>query len=153
MEAIENLKHDISKLGTVLRESEKELYDRINGTDKNVADLNTSVKLIVDKLGTFIETFKSHDTNEMQKYDNILAMFNQSREETKKLEEKLNDKYVTKEDMKEFEKKLDENSRAIKQGFKYFYMGAGVLITIGTIGSLLMWVLNLISKLQSLGVH
>lgn len=153
MADIDNLKSDIDKIGTVLRTAEKEIYERINITDKNVGELNTSVKIVVEKLTSFIDTFKSHDTNEMQKYDDILDMFKQLQDNTKKTEEKINEKFVTKDELKEINKRLTENSNAIKQGFKIFYIGTGVFITVGIVGSLIMYILNLISKLQSLGVH
>lgn len=153
MADIDNLKKDIDKLADTLRKSEEKLHDRINTTDKNVGELNTSIKIVVEKLTSFIDTFKSHDTNEMQKYDDILDMFKQLQDNTKKTEEKINEKFVTKDELKEINKKLTENSNAIKQGFKIFYIGTGVFITVGIVGSLIMYILNLISKLQSLGVH
>lgn len=152
-QGLENLKQDINKLGNILRESEKGLNDRINNTDADVAKLNTSVLIMVDKLSTFIEAFKDHDRNEINKYDDILEMFKGSREEFKKLEESTSKNYVTKEELHEIKRALKENSDAVKQGFKIFYIGTGVLLSLGTFGSLVMYILNLTSQLQSLGVH
>jgi len=153
MADIDNLKNDIDKLADTLRKSEKDIYNKIDGTNLTVSELNTSVKLIIDKLSTFIETFKNHDNNEMQKYDDILKMFEKSQSETKKLEEKISEKYITKDEMKIFQTQLEQNNKAIKQGFKFFYIGSGIILAIVTFGGLIMWILNLISKLQSLGVN
>lgn len=160
MADIDNLKADIDKLADTLRKSEKDIYGKIDETKKDVSELNTSVKLIVDKLSTFIETFKHHDTNEMQKYDDIVKMFEKSQTETKKLEEKISEKYITKDEMKNFQSELQETNKtvekineSVKQGFKIFYIGSGMMIMLSIIGGLIMWILNLISKLQSLGVN
>ena len=151
MADIEELKRDIDKLADTMRKSEKDIYIKIDATNANVSDLNTSIKLVVEKLSTFIETFKKHDTNEMQKYDDILIMFKKSQEDTKNLEEKISNKYITKSEMQTFQDILEENSKAIKQGFKIFYIGSGLLLSLSLIGGLIMWILNLISQLQSVG--
>ena len=153
MADIDNLKIDIDRLGETLRKSEKEIYEKINNTNSTVGDLNTSVKLVIEKLNSFIDTFKNHDTNEMQKYDDIIDMFKKSQEEIKKLEDKISSKYINKDEMKNFETKLEDNSKAVKQGFKIFYIGTGILITFSVVGGLIMWILNLISELQKLGVN
>jgi hypothetical protein len=80
-------------------------------------------------------------------------MFKQAQTETKKLEEKLNEKYITKEEMSKFDTKVEELSKAVKQGFKFFYIGTGIFITLVVFGGLVMWILDLVSKLQALGVH
>lgn len=153
MADIEELKNDIDKLADRLRSSEKDLYGKIDVTNATVVELNISVKLMVDKLMTFIKTFESHDVNEMNKYDDIVKMFKQAQNETKKLEEKLNDKYITKEEMNKFDAKVEELSKAVKQGFKFFYIGTGIFITLGIFGGLVMWILDLVSKLQAVGIH
>lgn len=153
MADIDNLKADIDKLADTLRKSEKDIYSKIDITNATVGELNTSIKLVVEKLTSFIETFKHHDTNEMQKYDDILDMFKQSQLETKKLEEKISEKYITKTEMKKFDEKVEEISKAVKQGFKIFYIGIGIVLSFSIIGGLIMWILNLISKLQALGVN
>ena len=153
MADMEELKNDIDKLADRLRSSEKDLYGKIDNTNLTVNELNISVKLMVDKLRTFIKTFENHDMNEMNKYDDIVKMFKEAKTETKKLEEKLNDKYITKEEMNKFDTKVEELSKAVKQGFKLFYIGTGVFVTLGVFGGLIMWILDLVNKLQSLGVH
>lgn len=153
MADMEELKNDIDKLADRLRSSEKDLYGKIDNTNLTVNELNISVKLMVDKLLTFIKTFENHDMNEMNKYDDIVKMFKEAKTETKKLEEKLNDKYITKEEMNKFDTKVEELSKAVKQGFKLFYIGTGVFVTLGVFGGLIMWILDLVNKLQSLGVH
>lgn len=153
MADMEELKNDIDKLADRLRSSEKDLYGKIDNTNLTVNELNISVKLMVDKLLTFIRTFENHDMNEMNKYDDIVKMFKEAKTETKKLEEKLNDKYITKEEMNKFDTKVEELSKAVKQGFKLFYIGTGVFVTLGVFGGLIMWILDLVNKLQSLGVH
>lgn len=153
MADMEELKNDIDKLSDRLRSSEKDLYGKIDNTNLTVNELNISVKLMVDKLLTFIKTFENHDMNEMNKYDDIVKMFKEAKTETKKLEEKLNDKYITKEEMNKFDTKVEELSKAVKQGFKLFYIGTGVFVTLGVFGGLIMWILDLVNKLQSLGVH
>ena len=153
MADMEELKNDIDKLADRLRSSEKDLYGKIDSTNLTVNELNISVKLMVDKLLTFIKTFENHDMNEMNKYDDIVKMFKEAKTETKKLEEKLNDKYITKEEMNKFDTKVEELSKAVKQGFKFFYIGTGVFVTLGVFGGLIMWILDLVNKLQSLGVH
>ena len=153
MADMEELKNDIDKLADRLRSSEKDLYGKLDNTNLTVNELNISVKLMVDKLLTFIKTFENHDMNEMNKYDDILKMFKEAKTETKKLEEKLNDKYITKEEMNKFDTKVEELSKAVKQGFKLFYIGTGVFVTLGVFGGLMMWILDLVNKLQSLGVH
>lgn len=153
MADMEELKNDIDKLADRLRSSEKDIYGKIDNTNLTVNELNTSVKLMVDKLLTFIKTFENHDMNEMNKYDDIVKMFKEAKTETKKLEEKLNDKYITKEEMNKFDTKVEELSKAVKQGFKLFYIGTGVFVTLGVFGGLIMWILDLVNKLQSLGVH
>ena len=153
MADMEELKNDIDKLADRLRSSEKDLYGKIDSTNLTVNELNISVKLMVDKLLTFIKTFENHNINEMNKYDDIVKMFKEAKTETKKLEEKLNDKYITKEEMNKFDTKVEELSKAVKQGFKLFYIGTGVFVTLGVFGGLIMWILDLVNKLQSLGVH
>ncbi len=153
MADMEELKNDIDKLADRLRSSEKDLYGKLDNTNLTVNELNISVKLMVDKLLTFIKTFENHDMNEMNKYDDIVKMFKEAKTETKKLEEKLNDKYITKEEMNKFDTKVEELSKAVKQGFKLFYIGTGVFVTLGVFGGLIMWILDLVNKLQSLGVH
>ena len=153
MADMEELKNDMDKLADRLRSSEKDLYGKIENTNLTVNELNISVKLMVDKLRTFIKTFENHDMNEINKYDDIVKMFKEAKTETKKLEEKLNDKYITKEEMNKFDTKVEELSKAVKQGFKLFYIGTGVFVTLGVFGGLIMWILDLVNKLQSLGVH
>ncbi len=153
MADMEELKNDIDKLADRLRSSEKDLYGKLDNTNLTVNELNISVKLMVDKLLTFIKTFENHDMNEMNKYDDIVKMFKEAKTETRKLEEKLNDKYITKEEMNKFDTKVEELSKAVKQGFKLFYIGTGVFVTLGVFGGLIMWILDLVNKLQSLGVH
>ena len=153
MADMEELKNDIDKLADRLRSSEKDLYGKIDNTNLTVNELNISVKLMFDKLLTFIKTFENHDMSEMHKYDDIVKMFKEAKTETKKLEEKLNDKYITKEEMNKFDTKVEELSKAVKQGFKLFYIGTGVFVTLGVFGGLIMWILDLVNKLQSLGVH
>ena len=153
MADMEELKNDIDKLADRLRSSEKDLYGKLDNTNATVGELNISVKLMVDKLLTFIKRFENHDMNEMNKYDDIVKMFKEAKTETKKLEEKLNDKYITKEEMNKFDTKVEELSKAVKQGFKLFYIGTGVFVTLGVFGGLIMWILDLVNKLQSLGVH
>ena len=153
MADMDELKNDMDKLADRLRSSEKDLYGKIDTTNATVVELNISVKLMVDKLMTFIKTFENHDMNEMNKYDDIVKMFKEAKTETKKLEEKLNDKYITKEEMNKFDTKVEELSKAVKQGFKLFYIGTGVFVTLGVFGGLIMWILDLVNKLQSLGVH
>ena len=153
MADMEELKNDTDKLADRLRSSEKDLYGKLDNTNATVGELNISVKLMVDKLLTFIKTFENHDMNEMNKYDDIVKMFKEAKTETKKLEEKLNDKYITKEEMNKFDTKVEELSKAVKQGFKLFYIGTGVFVTLGVFGGLIMWILDLVNKLQSLGVH
>lgn len=150
---MEELRNDIDKLADRLRSSEKDLYGKIDNTNLTVNELNISVKLMVDKLRTFIKTFENHNMNEMNKYDDIVKMFKEAKTETKKLEEKLNDKYITKEEMNKFDTKVEELSKAVKQGFKLFYIGTGVFVTLGVFGGSIMWILDLVNKLQSLGVH
>ena len=153
MADMDELKNDMDKLADRLRSSEKDLYGKIDTTNATVVELNISVKLMVDKLMTFIKTFENHDMNEMNKYDDIVKMFKEAKTETKKLEEKLNDKYITKEEMNKFDTYVEELSKAVKQGFKLFYIGTGVFVTLGVFGGLIMWILDLVNKLQSLGVH
>lgn len=153
MADIDELKADIGKLADRFRDSEKDIYSKIDGTNTTVGELNTSIKLVVEKLTFFIDTFKNHDENEMKKYDTIANMFDETKKEVKKLEENISNKYATKENMKEIEKKLNENNEAIKKGFKIFYIGTGIFMCLGIIGGLIMWILDLISKLQSLGVN
>lgn len=152
-QGLENLKSDINKLGNILRESEKGLNDRINRTDADVAKLNTSVLVMVDKLTTFIESFKDHDRNEMNKYDDILSMFKESKDEFRRLEENTTKNFVSKEELQEIKKVLKEHGDAVKQGFRLFYTGSGVVLTVGVVGGLVMYILNLVSQLQALGVH
>ena len=153
MTNMEELKNDMDKLADRQRSLEKDLYGKLDNTNATVGELNISVKLMVDKLKTFIKTSENHDMNEMNKYDDILKMFKEAKTETKKLEEKLNDKYITKEEMNKFDTKVEELSKAVKQGFKLFYIGTGVFVTLGVFGGLMMWILDLVNKLQSLGVH
>lgn len=148
-----SLKKDIDNIGDRLREAESKLYDRITLTDKSQYELNGSVKLMFDKLNTFIETFKNHDQNEMNKYDEILKMFKESKDEFKKLEDRISQDYVTKKEINKFERQLEETNKTVKQGLKVFYIGTGIFIALVTLGSLIMYILNLISKLQSMGVN
>lgn len=150
---IDNLKADIDKLGTVLRVAEKEIYERINTTDKNVNELNTASKLLLEKLSAFLETFEKHDSNEMQKYDDILKMFEKTQKQKRKLEKTFGSKYATKRDIEEINIKLNENNEGMKKGFKIFYIGTGIFMAIVGAGGLIMWILNLISELQKLGVN
>jgi hypothetical protein len=55
--------------------------------------------------------------------------------------------------MSKFDTKVEELSKAVKQGFKFFYIGTGIFITLVVFGGLVMWILDLVSKLQALGVH
>jgi len=152
-DSIDNLKIDIDRLGDNLRKSEKEIYDKINSTNATVGDLNTSVKLVIEKLNSFIDTFKNHDTNEMQKYDDIIVMFKSLQTDLKQSEKSIDEKFASKQELQEINKKLKENSDAIKQGFKIFYIGTGIIITLSVVGGLIMWILNLINELQKLGVN
>lgn len=153
MANLEDLKKDLDNLGSKLRETEKDIYSKIEATNQNVSSLNSDVKVVIEKLMTFIDTFKNHDDNEMKKYDTITTMFQKTQDEVKKLEENISSKYATKADMIDIEKKLKENNDAIKQGFKIFYIGTGIFISLGIIGSLIMWIFNLLSKLNEMGVH
>lgn len=153
MTELTDLKNDLNNLGAKLRESEKDIYSKLDATNANVSSLNSDVRVVVEKLTTFIDTFKNHDENEMKKYDTISEMFKQTQNEVRNLEINIGNKYATKDDMVEIENKLKENNEAIKQGFKIFYIGTGIFISIGVIGSLIMWIIDLLSKLQQMGVH
>lgn len=153
MADLDDLKKDLDALGGKLRETEKDLYEKVNLTNQNISSLNSDVKVVVEKLTTFISTFKNHDDNEMKKYDTITDMFQETQKEVKKLEISISEKYATKNDMIEIEKKLNENNEAIKKGFKFFYIGTGIFIAISSLGTLIMYILDLLSKLQQMGVH
>jgi len=153
MANLEELKKDLDNLGNKLRETEKDIYSKIDDTNKNVSSMNSDLKVVVTKLTSFIDTFKNHDENEMKKYDIITGMFKETQQEVKKLEEKISNKYATKSNLIEIETKLKENNEAIKQGFKIFYIGSGIFLSLGVIGGLIMWIIDLTSKLQQIGVH
>ena len=97
--AIEELKKDLDKLADLMRKTDEDLYHKLNSVTKDFSELNLSVKLVVNNLNSFIDTFKSHDDNEMKKYGDILNMFKEVQSSAKSQEAK----YVTKE---EFEKRM-----------------------------------------------
>jgi N-acetylmuramic acid 6-phosphate (MurNAc-6-P) etherase len=80
-------------------------------------------------------------------------MFKELQTDLNQSEKSIYEKFASKQDLQEINKKLKENSDAIKQGFKIFYIGSGIMITLGVVGGLIMWILNLISELQKLGVN
>ena len=153
MADIDNLKADIDKLADTLRKSEKDIYVKIDSTNATVGELKTASQLLLEKLSTFLETFEKHDTNEMQKYDDILKMFKKTQKQKRKLEKTIGSKYATKKDIEEINVKLNENNEGMKKGFKFFYIGTGIFMSIVGAGGLIMWVLSLISELQKLGVN
>lgn len=146
---LDTLKKDLDKLTDLMRKTDEDLYNKISSVTKDFSELNVSVKLVVNNLNSFIETFKRHDDNEMRKYGDILEMFKEVQKSAKEQEAK----YVTKEEFSALQKLTKENGEAIKEGWKLFYKVSGGLTVLIVFGGLIMYILNLISKLQALGVN
>lgn len=146
---LDTLKNDLDKLADLMRKTDEDLYNKLTSVTKDFSDLNVSVKLVVNNLNQFIDTFKSHDENEMKKYGDILEMFKEVQKSAKEQEAK----YVTKEEFSALQKLTKENGDAIKEGWKLFYKVSGGLTVLIVFGGLIMYILNLISKLQALGVN
>lgn len=143
----EGLRKDIDNLAKSFRDSEEKLYDRIRESEKDLHENNTNIKLVIQKVQDFIEMFEKHDTNEMEKYTSIDASIKDMKREIKKLE----DKYATKEDVNAIKDDVKTVADDVKKGFRIFYIGTGIFITIGGLGGLIMWILNLLTKINSLG--
>ena len=146
---LDTLKKDLDKLADLMRKTDDDLYNKLTTVTKDFSDLNVSVKLVVNNLNQFIDTFKNHDENEMKKYGDILEMFKEVQKSAKEQEAK----YVTKEEFSALQKLTKENGDAIKEGWKLFYKVSGGLTVLIVFGGLIMYILNLISKLQAFGVN
>lgn len=146
---LDSLKRDMDKLADLMRKTDEDLYNKLSSVTKDFSELNVSVKLVVNNLSAFIETFKNHDDNEMKKYGDILEMFKEVQKSAKDQEAK----YVTKDEFSALQKITIENGDAIKEGWKLFYKVSGGLTVLIAFGGLIMYMLSLISKLQALGVN
>lgn len=147
--AIEEIKKDLDKLADLMRKTDEDLYHKLNSVTKDFSELNLSVQLVVNNLNSFIDTFKSHDDNEMKKYGDILNMFKEVQSSAKSQEAK----YVTKEEFEKLQRITEENGKAIKEGWALFYKVSGGLTVLVILSGVIMYMLNLISQVQKLGVH
>lgn len=163
MAELDSLKKDLDNLASNIRITEKEmyekidslakdLYDNIKATNKEVTDQNISLKIVIEKLSIFIDTFKNHDENEMKKYADILNMFEKVETTIKQRDKDTKDTYVTKEEFLQIKIDMKENTDAIKKGWQLFYKVSGGVTMLVVVGGLFVWILNLYSKLQALGV-
>lgn len=141
------LKKDLDKLAQTFRSSEEKIYERINEDAKVSSAMNTNLELIVQKVSAFIDMFEKHDQTEMQKYISIEEAIKTMSSELKTLE----DKYVTKDELKDVKNDIRTMSESIRKGFRIFWMGAGVLLGVSTLGALVLWIVNLTTKLNQLG--
>jgi len=141
------VKADLDKLAKIFRESEAKVHDRINEADKDLSENNTNIKLVVQQVSAFMEMFKTHGKEETETYNKIEVAIIAMRDEIKSLE----DKYVTKKEMNDVKEDIKVMSDAIRKGFKIFWIGSGVFLTIGVLGSLVLWIINLISQLNRIG--
>lgn len=147
--ALDEIKKDLEKLSDLMRKTDEDLYHKLASVTKDFSELNLSVKLVVNNLNSFIDTFKNHDDNEMKKYGDILDMFKEVQNSAKSQEAK----YVTKDEFEKLQKITEENGKAIKEGWALFYKVSGGLTVLITLGGVIMYMLNLISQVQKLGVQ
>jgi DNA repair exonuclease SbcCD ATPase subunit len=136
-----------------MRDTENKLDKKINyqesqihSANSNFIELNSTVKSLAGSLRTFIASFEKHDENEMEKYDKIEETNRKIRKEIQEYKNSVD--VVIKESIDQLKreeiKPLKETQR---KAFKIFYVGSGVVMALGGIGGLIMWIVNLYSRL------
>lgn len=136
MSKYDDFKKDLDTLYKLTRENEDKCRDRISKIDKDYIEINVHLKNLAKNTSDFIESFEKHDKEEMDKYNKIESSIN-------KMNEKLNKLSSLKED-------VDSLKQTQRKAIKYFYIGSGILITLGALGSFIVYLLNVISKYQAI---
>lgn len=146
-----NIKKELDTVFRLIRESETKFDKRINTestklnqVNLDVTEINANLKNLVDTTKKFIDNFEKHDENEMAKYDDIEATNKETNDRLSKLENAQKSRTESTNEMKDT---IESMQKSQQKFYKYFYIGTGIISTIIGLGSLLMFILNLMSKI------
>ncbi len=124
---------DLDTLFNLLRTVE----DKTNQNTLDTNTLNSSMRTLIKSVDSFLTEFKNHDVNEMEKYTSIEQTNIKIDNRLGKLEE---DRGIEKLEREKMQKNQDKF-------FKIMYIGTGIFISFSIIGGLIMFILDLLSKL------
>jgi uncharacterized membrane protein len=140
----DDLKKDLDTLFQVQRELENKIEKKVDEGFKEIHTLGADVTIIknnistvVEKVASFVDTFEKHDANEMDKYNKI-------QEELTKLNTTSNENNTKIKEMEICQTKIKETQSKF---IKIFWIGTGVVTTIVAMGSLILFILDLMSKI------
>ena len=133
MNKYKELKNEIDKLYALSRESDnkcnsldKAIQEDLSNTEKNMAIMNSHFESVIKTLDKFMLSFEAHDKEEMAKYS--------------KIEDELNT-------LKSLPGTVDKLIKTQAKFLKFFYIGTGVIITIGMLISAITFIADLYSKI------
>jgi len=126
---------DLDTLFKLLRTVEEKTNQ--NTLDTNT--LNSSMQTLIKSVDSFLSEFKNHDANEMEKYTAI--------EQTNiKIHNRLG---ILEDDRKEEKLAREKMQKNQDKFFKIMYIGTGIFISFSIIGGLIMFILDLLSKIPN----
>jgi len=126
---------DLDTLFKLLRTVEEKTNQ--NTLDTNT--LNSSMQTLIKSVDSFLSEFKNHDVNEMEKYTAI--------EQTNiKIDNRLG---ILEDDRKEEKLAREKMQKNQDKFFKIMYIGTGIFISFSIIGGLIMFILDLLSKIPN----
>jgi len=126
-------KKEINTLFRLLRD----LEEKTNANTLENNTLNSSMQTLIKSVDSFLHKFEEHDENEMAKYSAI--------EQTNiKIDNRL---AILENDRKDEKLAREEMQKNQDKFFKIMYIGTGVFISFSIIGGLIMFILDLLSKI------
>jgi len=126
---------DLDTLFKLLRTVE----DKTNQNTLDTNTLNSSMQTLIKSVDSFLSEFKNHDVNEMEKYTAI--------EQTNiKIDNRLG---ILEDDRKEEKLAREKMQKNQDKFFKIMYIGTGIFISFSIIGGLIMFILDLLSKIPN----
>jgi len=123
---------DLDTLFKLLRTVE----DKTNQNTLDTNTLNSSMQTLIKSVDSFLSEFKNHDVNEMEKYTAI--------EQTNiKIDNRLG---ILEDDRKEEKLAREKMQKNQDKFFKIMYIGTGIFISFSIIGGLIVFILDLLSR-------
>lgn len=123
-----------------------ELFDRVRKVEQIQIEDSINLKLISNNLEEFLKVFKGHDEKEMDKYSEIQKVIQEHKDEATDLKNKV-DIIITSQDNSA--KRLDALEKTKQEFTKKAWQLSGALTVLGLLGGGILYILNLLAKLQA----
>lgn len=141
----EDFKRDLDTLFKISRDNEEKcrtevrrVEDKVSSIDKDYIEINGTLKSLATNVKSFIENFDKHDESEMAKYDKINESINNLSSKIGNIEQLHDD--------------VEELKVTQKKAIKYFWIGTGVISTLGALITAIVFILDFVSKIQKVGM-